>query len=322
MSVLVTGGAGYIGSVTIEALISDGAQVVVVDNLMRGHRDAVDPGIPFYQVDIGDRAAIASIVREHGVESCVHFAALAAVGESVARPDLYFHHNVSQGEALLTTLKDNGVNAVVFSSTCATYGEPVKVPIAEDHPQNPANPYGWSKLIFEKMLASYDRAFGMKSVSLRYFNAAGATASKGERHEPETHLIPNVLDAVLGRKPAVDVFGSDYPTPDGTAIRDYIHVVDLAEAHVLALKHLNRGGASLQLNLGTGTGNSILEVIRAVERVTGRRVPYRFSARRPGDAAVLVADASLAKSALGWTPRHTGLDDIVASAWAWRSKLS
>jgi UDP-glucose-4-epimerase GalE len=321
MAVLVTGGAGYIGSITVETMTAGGADVVVVDNLSRGHRDAVDPAIPFYQADVGDRETIAGIVRRHAVDACVHFAALAAVGESVRRPDLYYGNNVGQGEALLTTLAANGVKKFVFSSTCATYGEPVRTPIGEDHPQNPANPYGWSKLIFEKMLAHYDAAFGLKSVSLRYFNAAGATASRGERHEPETHLIPNILDAVTGRKPALEIFGSDYPTPDGTAIRDYIHVADLAEAHVLALRHLEEGGGSLELNLGTGTGHSILEVIRTVESVTGREVPRRFAPRRPGDAAVLVADASRAKSALGWTPRYPGLAEIVETAWAWHRKL-
>jgi UDP-glucose-4-epimerase GalE len=321
MAILVTGGAGYIGSVTIETMLEDGAEVVAADNLSRGWRDAVDPGIPFYQCDVGDREAIASIVRRHRIGACVHFAAHAAVGESVRRPDLYYGNNASQGEALLTTLVQNGVRSFVFSSTCATYGEPVRTPIAEDHPQNPASPYGWSKLIFEKMLAGYGHAFGLKSVSLRYFNAAGATASKGERHDPETHLIPNILDAVLGRQPALEVYGSDYPTPDGSAIRDYIHVADLAQAHVLALRHLESGGESLALNLGTGTGHSILEVIRTVEQVTGRRVPWSFGPRRPGDPAILVADASRARAVLGWGATLAGLPAIVESAWAWQRKL-
>ena len=252
MAILVTGGAGYIGSVTAELLRGRGEQVVVLDNLSRGHRGAVAAEVPFYEGDVGDRELVMSIVREHEVDACVHFAAFAYVGESVTQPALYYENNVDQSLRMLGALIEAGARRVVFSSTCATYGEPQRIPIDEGHPQSPTNPYGWSKLFVERIMADYDRAYDLKFVALRYFNASGAIPERGEHHEPETHLIPLVLRAAQGGIPAVTVFGSDYATPDGTCVRDYIHVADLAEAHALALDYLRAGGASTAINLGNG----------------------------------------------------------------------
>lgn len=318
VTVLVTGGAGYIGSVTVEALRRQGQGVVVVDDLARGHRQAVDPAVPFHQGSVGNRALIEGVLREHAVDACVHFAALAYVGESVENPRRYFEENVGQGLALLGALLDGGVRRFVFSSTCATYGEPEAVPIPEDHPQRPANPYGWSKLVLEQALRAYDRAYGVRSVSLRYFNAAGATATHGERHDPETHLVPLLLETALGTRSHVSVFGHDYPTPDGTAIRDYVHVSDLADAHLQALAYLRAGGASDSFNLGSGEGHSVLQVVESARRVTRRPIEARLEARRPGDPARLVARADKARRVLGWQPRSAELDGIVRSAWDWR----
>ncbi|MDX2030234.1 MAG: UDP-glucose 4-epimerase GalE [Blastocatellia bacterium] len=317
MAILVTGGAGYIGSVMVELLRERGAQAVVVDDLFRGHREAVDPSIPFYQGSVGDGDLIRQICAEHRIDACIHFAALAYVGESVTEPKRYFENNVGQGIALLDALLASEVRRIVFSSTCATYGEPQAVPIDESHPQQPTNPYGWSKLMMEKILASYDHAYGLRYVALRYFNASGAIANRGEDHAPETHLIPNVLSTALGRLPHVSVFGVDYPTPDGTAIRDYIHVADLASAHLLALEHLERGGASECINLGTGHGYSVMELIDAARRITGRPIPVNLEPRRPGDPSRLVANAAKAHALLGWTPLHSDLDSILRSAWEW-----
>jgi len=319
MAILVTGGAGYIGSVTVELLRAKGEAVVVLDDLFRGHREALALDLPFYQGKVGDRGLIARIAKEHRIDECVHFAALAYVGESVENPALYFENNVEQGVAFISALERAGVRRFVFSSTCATYGEPKRIPITEQEPQWPANPYGWSKLLIERLLASYDRAYGMKFASLRYFNAAGATARCGEHHEPESHLIPNILSAAAGEKPEVSVFGNDYPTPDGTAIRDYVHVADLADAHIRALEHLRQGGASDFLNLGTGDGYSVLEVIEAARKITGRSIRTRSEPRRPGDPARLVADAARAKEILGWSPA-AGLEAIIRSAWEWKQR--
>lgn len=319
MAILVTGGAGYIGSVTVELLRARGQTVVVLDDLFRGHREALAPDLPFYQGKVGDRGLIARIAKEHRIDECVHFAALAYVGESVENPALYFENNVEQGVALIGALERAGVRRFVFSSTCATYGEPKRIPITEQESQWPANPYGWSKLLIERLLASYDRAYGMKFASLRYFNAAGATARCGEHHEPESHLIPNVLSAAAREKPEVSVFGNDYPTPDGTAIRDYVHVADLADAHIRALEHLRQGGASDFLNLGTGDGYSVLEVIEAARKITGHPIRTRSEPRRPGDPARLVADATRAKEILGWTPA-ANLEAIIRSAWEWKQR--
>src|ERR671939_1265044 len=317
MAILVTGGAGYIGSVMVDQLLERGEQVVVLDDTSRGHARAVDEGVPFYKGQTGDRELVGRVCREHGVEACIHFAALAYVGESVAEPKLYFDNNVAQGLALLDALLAAGVGRFVFSSTCATYGEPVRVPIDETHPQAPVNPYGWSKLFMEKILSAYDRAYGLRFVALRYFNAAGATKRKGEHHDPETHLIPNVLAAAAGRRPHVSVFGDDYPTPDGTCIRDYIHITDLCTAHTLALEHLGRGGDSQFINLGNGHGYSVMEVIETARRVTGKEIEVRVEPARPGDPARLVADATKAREVLGWKTQYPELEAIVRTAWEW-----
>jgi UDP-glucose 4-epimerase len=320
MTILVTGGAGYIGGVTAERLKAKGERIVVLDNLFRGHRASVDPDVPFYEGRVGDRALVARILKEHKIEECVHFAALAYVGESVTEPARYFENNVEQGIAFLNTLVEAGIRRFVFSSTCATYGEAEKIPIAETTPQWPTNPYGWSKLLMERALASYDHAYGLKFMALRYFNAAGATEARGEHHEPESHLVPNVLAAALGEKTEVRVFGKNYPTPDGTAIRDYVHVVDLADAHVRALDYLRQGGKSDFINLGTGHGYSVLEVIESARKVTGRPIPTRIEDPRAGDPAKLVADAAKARQVLGWTPSQSDLPQILKSQWEWRKK--
>jgi len=318
--ILVTGGAGYIGGVTAELLLSRGEEVVVLDNLSRGHRLGLLSRTPFYEGNIGDRELIKKITSEHQIEACIHFAALAYVGESVSDPAFYFRNNVEQGIGLLDGLLEANVKFLVFSSTCATYGEPQKVPIAEDHPQSPTNPYGWSKLFMEKIMESYDHAYGLKFVALRYFNACGAAGDLGEDHGPETHLIPNVLKAALGELPCLSIFGDDYPTPDGTAIRDYIHVSDLADAHVRALDHLRRGGTSEKINLGNGHGYSVLEVIETARRVTGRDIPSRMEPRRLGDPSTLVANAAYARTVLGWQPKFPELETILQTDWEWRTK--
>src|SRR5262245_31907520 len=316
--ILVTGAAGYIGSVTAELLLESGEQVVALDNLSRGHRGAVHPDAHFYQGNIGDRELVAHIAREHKLEACIHFAAFAYVGESVAEPERYFENNVEQGMALLEALSDVGVRQFVFSSTCATYGEPQKIPISEEHPQQPTNPYGLSKLTIERVLADYDRSSGTRFVALRYFNAAGATRRLGEHHEPATHLIPNVLAAAQGALPAVSVFGTDSPTPACTAVRDYSHVSDLAAAHVLALNYLRRGGESERINLGNGTGYSLLEVIETARSVTQLPIEIRFESRRAGDPSHLVANAERAGRVLGWHPNYAELATIIRTAWEWK----
>lgn len=317
MAILVTGGAGYIGSTTVEALVAKGEEVVVLDNLVRGHRHAIRPDVPFYQGDVGDTELVSRIAREHHVEACIHFAALIEVGESVADPAKYFSNNLAQGIALIIGLVQAGVRLFVFSSTCAIYGEPERIPINENCYERPKSPYGWSKLMMERVLASYDRAYDVRFVALRYFNAAGATSGCGEDHFPETHLIPNVLYAALQEGKKVTIFGNNYPTPDGTAIRDYIHVAELADAHIRSLHYLRDGGASQYLNLGTGCGFSVLEVVKCARQVTERPIPVMIAAPRPGDAVQLVADASRAKSVLGWAPK-LDLQEIIRSAWDWR----
>ncbi|MGO9639735.1 MAG: UDP-glucose 4-epimerase GalE [Candidatus Acidiferrales bacterium] len=317
MAILVTGGAGYIGSVTVEYLLSQGEQVVVLDNLGRGHRQALDAEVPFYQGDVGDQALVAQIAREHEIESCIHFAAIAYVEESVQEPRLYFENNVQKGIALIGSLLQTGMRCFVFSSSCATYGEPEALPIKEDSRQNPTNPYGWSKLFLERLLSFYDAAYGLRFVALRYFNAAGATRMRGEDHEPETHLVANVLQAASGKLNELSVFGNTYPTPDGTAIRDYIHVSDLAEAHGRALEYLRQGGRSEFLNLGSGRGYSVLEVVNCARQVTGKPIRMQIEASRPGDSSRLIADATKAQGMLGWMPRQSDLPTIVRSAWEW-----
>jgi UDP-glucose 4-epimerase len=324
MAILVTGGAGYIGSVTVEFLQSKGERVVVLDDLARGHRSAVDTSVPFYQGSVGDRALLERIIAEQSgnnrIEECIHFAALAYVGESVAEPAKYFENNVAQGIAFLGALRRAGVRRFVFSSTCATYGEPKQTPIPESSPQWPVNPYGWSKLLLERVLSSYDQSYGQKFAALRYFNAAGATTERGEHHEPESHLVPNVLATALGQKRELSVFGNNYPTPDGTPIRDYVHVADLADAHIRALAHLRKGGESVFLNLGTGHGYSVLEVIETARKVTGKPIPMRIEAPRAGDPPELVADPTRARAVLGWNPTMSDLATILRSQWEWRQK--
>jgi UDP-glucose 4-epimerase len=319
MSILITGGAGYIGSVAVEDLCSKGESPVVIDNLSRGHRAAVGTAVPFYEGNIGDTSLVTRIVDEHEVEAVMHFSAFAYVGESVRDPGKYFENNVAETLRLLTALADSGVRRFVFSSTCATYGEPEYTPIDESHPQKPTNPYGWSKLFVERMLQSFDEAHDIRSVSLRYFNAAGATEKLGEHHEPETHLIPLVLAAAAGERPDVSIFGTDYPTNDGTAVRDYIHVSDISRAHILALQYLRSGGTTDAFNLGNGNGYSVREIISAAEDVTGCKINATESPRRPGDPSTLVANASRAREILGWEPEHTDIEEMISSAWRWRS---
>lgn len=317
MAILVTGGAGYIGSVTVEQLQKKGESVVVLDDLARGHRGSLGDGVPFYQGKVGDGALIGRVAKEHEIDSCIHFAALAYVGESVEKPAMYFENNVEQGVAFIGSLVKAGIRRVVFSSTAATYGEPKRIPIEEGDAQWPTNPYGWSKLFLERLLASYDRAYGLKFVALRYFNAAGATERSGEHHDPETHLIPNVLAAAADANKHISVFGGNYPTPDGTPIRDYVHVADLADAHIRALNYLKRGGDSQFLNLGTGHGYSVLEVIESTRKVTGKTIRTKIEAPRPGDPARLVANGANAKKILGWTP-ESDLETIIRTAWEWK----
>ena len=317
MAILVTGGAGYIGSVTTALLQERGEQVVVLDDCLRGHAESVPPGVPLVRGRVGDRSLVQSLVRSHKIDACVHFAALAYVGESVEKPALYLQNNVIEGMALINELIACGVRQFVFSSTCATYGQPERVPIDEGEPQRPSNPYGWSKLMLEGVLRSFAMASDLRFVALRYFNAAGATRVHGEHHDPETHLIPLALRAALGTGSVLKIFGTDYPTEDGTAIRDYIHVSDLASAHLRALEHLRQGGGSELINLGTGRGNSVLDVVEAVGRITGRPVARVLHPRRAGDPARLVAKADRAATVLGWRPLHSGLEEIVESAHAW-----
>ena len=321
MKVLVTGAAGYVGSHACKALARRGLQPVGLDNLERaGLRDL--PWGPLEVADTRDRGALDAILRRHRPEAVMHFVAYAYVGESVAEPGRYYYNNVLGTLTLLESLRQAGVGRFVFSSTCATYGIPSRVPLDEDHPQAPINPYGSSKLMVERILADFDRAHGLQSVALRYFNAAGADPDGeiGECHEPETHAIPLAIRAALGRLPRFHVFGTDYPTPDGSAIRDYVHVSDLADAHVLALEYLLAGGSSTALNLGTGLGHSVLQVVAAVEAETGQHVTLERAARRPGDPAVLVADAARARATLGWTPAITDLREIVRTAVAWERR--
>ena len=323
MAILVTGGAGYIGSATVEMLRASGERVVVLDNLVYGHRAAVHQSVPFFQGDIGDAELIARLAREYSLDSCIHFAAYAYVGESVEEPSKYFDNNTARGLRLLDALRENGVKNVVFSSTCATYGEPQKMPIDENHPQNPVNPYGWSKFMMERILESFDTAYKMKFVALRYFNASGALPAengieaRGEDHTPETHLIPLVLDVALGKRKFISVFGDDYPTDDGTAVRDYIHVADLGQAHIAAISHLRDDGSSQFINLGNGSGYSVLQVIEAARRITGQEIAVKMEPRRAGDASRLIADAQKARRVLAWQPRYPQLETIVETAWQW-----
>jgi UDP-glucose 4-epimerase len=320
MSVLVTGGAGYIGSHTVDRLVSGGREVVVLDSMEFGHAAALPPKVVLYRGNIADRALIARIVADHDVDAVIHFAAYKAAGESMEDPERYFANNVANGIELLSALTASGVRRWVFSSTCAVYGTPDNVPVTENEPLGPESPYGESKLMFEKMLQWYDRCHGVSSVALRYFNAAGAAIDGhiGEDWKVSLNLVPIVMKAALERGPKIKVFGTDYPTPDGTAIRDYIHVDDLAEAHILALDYLEQGGASDVFNLGTGKGSSVFDVIDATERASGVKVPRELAPRRAGDPVRIFADNSKARRVLGWQPVY-GIDEIVASAWHWHS---
>jgi len=317
-AVLVTGGAGYIGSHACKALARAGYRPVVFDNLSRGHRAAVRWG-PLVEGDLTERAKLSEAFHQHRVSAVMHFAAYAYVGESVTDPAMYYANNLGGSLSLLDAMREAGVDKIVFSSTCATYGTPAGVPIRETMPQLPVNPYGETKLAIERALHWYGEAYGLRWASLRYFNAAGADPEGeiGERHEPETHLVPLVLQAALGERPQIDIYGTDYPTPDGTAIRDYIHVQDLADAHLSALEHLGAEGRSVALNLGTGRGHSVREVIRAAEAITGKSIPYRETARRPGDPPALIAEPGLASEVLGWRACLSDLGTIVRTALAW-----
>jgi UDP-glucose-4-epimerase GalE len=317
MRILVTGGAGYIGSHAVKLFLARGHQVWVYDNLSAGHRAAV-PGDCLIIGDLAETARLDHVFVAHQIEAVVHFAAFALVGESVQHPARYYQNNLVNTLHLLDAMRRHGASRIVFSSTAATYGVPEKVPITEDEPQLPINPYGNTKLAVERALADYAAAYGWGYAALRYFNAAGAApdGTIGEDHDPESHLIPLVLQAILGARPAITIFGTDYPTPDGTCIRDYIHVDDLADAHLLALEALEPG-THLRYNLGTGRGHSVREVIRAAEAVTGKRVPVQEGTRRAGDPAVLVAASDKVQRELGWRPRHTELRPIVETAWNW-----
>ncbi len=314
-SILVTGGAGYIGSIVVAQLLARGYAVVVLDDLSRGHREAVAPEATFVLGGIGDRALLDGVFARHGCDALVHLAAYALVGESVAEPAKYHANNVTAGRVLLEAAGAAGVRRIVFSSSCSVYGHPRATPIPEDAPLAPVNPYGETKRDFERLLAAHAGDHGAPSVSLRYFNAGGASARHGEDHDPETHLVPNVLRVVSGQRPALELLGTDYPTPDGTAVRDYVHVLDIADAHVRALE-ANLTGATA-VNLGTGVGYSVLAVAEAARRVTGRPIATVARPRRPGDPAALVAAGGRAERLLGWRPGHSSLEEILASAWAW-----
>ena len=322
-TILVTGGAGYVGSHACKVLARAGYRPITYDSLIHGHREAVRWG-PLVEGDLADAGRLTDTLKRYDVAAVLHFAAFAYVGESVEQPGLYFRNNVANTLTLLEAMRTAAVRRIVFSSTCATYGIPDRVPIPESAPQQPVNPYGESKLMVERMLRWYGSAHGFTHAILRYFNAAGADpeCEIGEDHVPETHLIPLVLQAALGQRAQIDVFGTDYPTPDGTAVRDYIHVQDLAEAHVKALGLLLGGGLSVTVNLGTGIGHSVREVIAAAERVTGRRVPRREAPRRFGDPPVLVAESTRAGELLGWKPELSDLDTILKTAWAWHSRAT
>lgn len=316
MRILVTGGAGYIGSVVTEELLIDGHQVVVYDNLSKGHRAAVVPGAQFVQADLGDGQRLRQTLEQERVEAVIHMAAYSLVGESSANPAKYYQNNVATGLVLLDAMLESGVKKLVFSSTAATYGEPKQQPIDESALTNPTNPYGETKLAFERAMNWYDAAYGFRYTSLRYFNAAGATTRCGEDHDPESHLIPIALQVASGAREYVEIFGDDYPTPDGTCVRDYIHVVDLARAHILALGELAKGSQIFNLGCG-GDGYSVRQVIDTVQEVTGKNIPTRIGPRRAGDPSTLIASSEKIKANLGWRPKYQDLRVIVESAWKW-----
>ncbi|HAH88286.1 MAG TPA: UDP-glucose 4-epimerase GalE [Armatimonadetes bacterium] len=320
MMILVTGGAGYIGSHTVKALLLEGRDVVVFDSLELGHRDAVLGG-ELVEGNLLDKDAVDAVFNKYSIDAVVHFAAYASVGDSMVSPDKYFTNNIEGGLNLVNAMREHGVGRIIFSSSAATYGEPMGVPIDESHPQNPTNPYGETKLMFEKILKWYDVAYGIKSVSLRYFNAAGADPEGkiGEDHTPEGHLIPIILQTLLVQRENVKVFGCDWDTPDGTCVRDYIHVTDLADAHLRALAALERGAETGAYNLGNGDGQSVKQMIDAAEEVTGKKVPWMAAPRRPGDPAKLVASSKKLKNELGWQPKYPDVRTIIEHAWRWHS---
>lgn len=323
-TILVTGGAGYIGSHAVQALQNSGYEVIVLDNLVYGHRDIVENVLKAKLIigDISDRTLLDEVFTTHSITAVMHFAAYAYVGESITEPAKYYRNNVAGSLTLLSAMLAASVKNIVFSSTCATYGIPESVPVTEDMPQNPINPYGRSKLMVEKILADFDQAYGLKSVCFRYFNAAGADPDSrlGEDHTPETHIIPLVLQTAMGKRESVSILGIDYPTPDGTCIRDYIHVVDLAQAHVLGLKQLLKVGESDIFNLGNANGFSVREVIETAKQVTGKTINVIEGDRRPGDPPILVGSAEKAKKVLGWHPQYPELKDILTHAWNWHQK--
>ncbi len=318
--ILVFGGAGYIGSHTVKHLLNNGYQCVVADNLIYGHRAAVDSRAEFVHADLLNPVSLRELFKNRKIDAVIHFAAFTYVGESVTDPQKYYINNVIGTANLLNAMLENDVKKIVFSSTCATYGEPQYTPIDEKHPQNPINPYGRTKLMIEQIFADYEKAYGLKHIALRYFNAAGCSSdgSIGESHTPETHLIPLVLKAITGERDKIKVFGTDYDTPDGTCIRDYIHVEDLAQAHRLAVEKLDSYSGCL--NLGTGLGTSVKQIIDAAEKVSGRKCPVEYAPRRPGDPAKLFADNRKAQEILGWKPQYTDIEDIIRTAWNWETR--
>lgn len=320
MKILVTGGAGYIGSHFVKYISEKGFEVTALDNLSLGHREALPKDVTLAEIDITVKSGIENFLALNKFDVIVHFAAFANVGESVEMPEMYYRNNVIGSYNLIEAARKSGVSKFVFSSTCSLYGNPLKVPISEEESVKPINPYANTKMFIEKLLADYDTAYGMKSVCLRYFNAAGADPDSaiGESHDPETHLIPIVLQAALGKREKVFIFGEDYDTPDGTCIRDYIHVTDLASAHLKAVKYLAGGKESSIINLGTGSGYSVKEIIDTARRITGKEIKAEITERRPGDPAKLVADNTKAKQVLDWKPEY-GLDDVISTAWKWHS---
>jgi len=320
LKILVTGAAGYIGSICSEVLLSRGHQVVALDNLQEGHRAAAPPGAVFCLADLAVRPQIEEVFSAHKIDAVMHFAGEALVAKSVREPSTFYAANVACGVNLLDAMVRHGVDKFIFSSTAATYGEPEVVPIPEDHRQAPINPYGKSKLTLEQILADYRGYTGLKYVTLRYFNAAGASAERGEAHREETHLIPRVLDTALGAYSLIEVFGHDYPTPDGTCVRDFVHVLDISDSHIRALEEIDRVTGEA-FNVGNSRGYSNLEVVQTAERITGRKIPHKLSPRRPGDPAVLVASNEKLKRSLGWVATHSSLEEILQSAWDWRRKF-
>jgi UDP-glucose 4-epimerase len=315
-TVLVVGGAGYIGSVTVRRLLEKGYKVIVYDSLVKGFSESIPGHVKFVEGDLGDTEKLSEVLRVSSIDAVIHFAGFMVVNESINNPELYFENNVSKGLKFLSTLKKHAINKLVFSSSCAIYGVPDKVPITESTPHSPISPYGQTKLMFENILKTYDLAFGLKSVCLRYFNAAGAAYNIGEAHDPETHLVPLVLQVALGQRENISIFGTDYPTDDGTCIRDYVHVLDLADAHIAAIEYLFRGNPSNCFNIGTGKGSSVKEIIDVCREVTGHPIRALETVRRAGDPAKLVADVSKAKAILAWESK-LGVKEIVQSAWNW-----